>query len=99
MLIHSTGSELLQIRLNDLDQLFRALTTGAPFMIRIDNMLPDMVLNDLSHQAVHGPARCDYQMENVGAALLFFDGAFQCFHLTENTSYSIQEFGLLFDGM
>jgi hypothetical protein len=58
-----------------------------------------MVLNDLSHQAVHGSARCDHQVENVGAAFLFFDGAFQRFHLTENTSHSVQELGFLFDGM
>jgi len=32
-------------------------------------------------------------VENVGAAFLFFDGAFQRFHLTENTSHSVQELG------
>ena len=47
----------------DLDQLFSALSTGAAFMIRIDNMHPDMVLNDLGHQAVHCSPRCDHQMK------------------------------------
>jgi hypothetical protein len=38
------GTQLLQVRLNNLDQVFRAPGSGAAFMIRIDNMHPDMLL-------------------------------------------------------
>ena len=95
----SDSTQLLEVRLNNFDQLFRASGTGAAFVIRIDDMHPDMVLNDLSHEAVHCSPGCDHQMKDVGAALFFFDRSFERLDLTENTSHSVQELGFLFDGM
>jgi hypothetical protein len=68
-------------------------------VIRINDMHPDMVLNDLSHQAVHCSARRDDEMEYVGAALFFFDRSFERVDLTENTPHSVQELGFLFNSM
>ncbi len=68
-------------------------------MIGVDHMHPDVVLNDLSHQAVHCSSRGNHEMQNVGAALFFFDRTFQRFHLTADAAYSIQELGLFFDGV
>src|SRR5690348_7466674 len=72
--IHLRDPELLQVRFHNVDKLFGAPGAGASFTIRIDDMLPDMVFNDLSHQAVHGTARGDYQMKDLGAAFFFLDG-------------------------
>jgi hypothetical protein len=98
-LIHWTGTQLPQVRLNNLDQFFRAPGTGAALTIRIDHMHPDMVLNDLGHQAVHCAARSDDQMKNVGAALFFLDRALERFDLTANAPHSVQKLGFFFDGV
>jgi len=96
-LIHWTGTQLPQVRLNNLDQLFSAPGTGAALTIRIDHMHPDMVLNDLGHQAVHCAARSDNQMKNVGAALFFLDRALERFDLTANAPHPVQKLGFLFN--
>src|SRR5712692_10703941 len=98
-LIHWTGTQLPQVRLNTLDQFFSASGTGAALTIRIDNMHPDMVLNNLGHQAVHCAARRDDQMKNVGATLFLLDRALERFDLTANAPHSVQKLGFLFDGV
>jgi hypothetical protein len=68
-------------------------------MIRIDNMFPDVIFDDLRHEAVHCAARSDDQVKDVGAAFFFLDRVFERLHLAENTSHSVQQLGLLFDGV
>jgi len=68
-------------------------------MIRIDNMFPDVILDDLCHEAVHCAARSDDEMKDIGAALFFLDRAFERLHLAENPSHSVQKLGFLFDRM
>jgi hypothetical protein len=85
--------------LDNLDQFLRAPGTGAALTIRIDHMHPDMVLNDLGHQAVHCAARRYDQVKHVGTALFFLDRALKRFDLTANAPHPVQELGFLFNGM
>ena len=72
--------------MNDIDQFFGAPGARTALMIRIDHVHPDMVLDDLRHEAVHCAARSDDQMKDVRAALFFLDRAFKRLHLAANTS-------------
>jgi len=58
---------------NYFDQLFGALGAGSAFTIRIDNMLPDMVFDDLGHETVHCPACRDNQVKYLSATFFLID--------------------------
>ena len=68
-------------------------------MRRVDDILPDVILDDLCHQAIHCAASRDYQMKYVGTAAFFVHGAFKRLHLAANASHSVQELSFLFDGV
>ena len=58
-----------------------------------------MILDDLRHEAVHRSTRSDDQMKNVGAAFFFFERALDCLDLTADSSYPVQEFRFLLNGV
>jgi hypothetical protein len=68
-------------------------------MVRIDNMLTDVILDDLRHETVHRPARSDHEVKDGGATPFFLDRAFKRLHLAENPPHSVQKLGFLFDRM
>jgi hypothetical protein len=58
-------------------------------------MKMDVVLDHFGHQARHGAARGDNQVQDTGAALLILDGALDGFDLTADTADPVQELYLL----
>jgi hypothetical protein len=85
--------------LNDIDQFFGALGARAALMIRIDDVHPNMILDDFSHQAVHRPARSDDEMEDGGASFFLLDRALERLDLTEDAAHPVEELGFFFDGV
>ena len=63
--------------MNNIDQFFGALGARTALMIRIDHVHPNMIFDDLSHQAVHRAARSDDKMEDGGASFFLLDRALE----------------------
>jgi hypothetical protein len=85
--------------LNNIDQFLGALGARTALMIRIDDVHPNMILDDLSHQAVHRAARSDDEMEDGGAAFFILDRALERLHLAEDAAHSVEQLGFFFDGV
>ena len=91
--------QLLQVRLNDLDQLFRACSAGAPFVRWVKYVRADVIFDHFRHKAVHGAPRRHDEMKHCGTAALLVHCAFKRFDLTANTSNAVQQFSFFFDSM
>src|ERR1700719_1697249 len=98
-LIHRTTPDLSEVRLNNIDQFFGALGARTALVVRIDDVHPNMLLDDLSHQAVHRAARSDDQMEDGGASFFILDRALEGLHLAEDAAHSVEELGFFFDSV
>jgi hypothetical protein len=85
--------------LNDIDQFLGAPGARTALMIGIDDVHPNMILDDFGHQAVHCAARGDDEMEDVGASFFFLDRALERLHLTEDAAHSVEQLGFFFDGV
>ena len=85
--------------MNNIDQFFGALGARTALMIRIDDVHPNMILDYLSHQAVHRAARSDDEMEDVGASFFLLDRALERLHLTEDAAHPVQQLGFFFDSV
>ena len=66
---------------------------------RIDDMQPDVILDHLGHQAVHGAARGDDQVQDGGAAFLVLERAFDRLDLAAHAPDPIKQFELLAFGV
>src|SRR5580692_4596824 len=88
----------LQVGLHGLDQLFG---TARPLGVfhRVDDVEADMVFDHFGHQAVHGAARRDDQMQHRGAALLAFERALDRFDLAAHAADAVEQLVLLGFGM
>lgn len=85
---------LLQIGLHGLDQfLGAARTVGAS--VRVDDVESDVVFDHFCHQARHGAARCDNEVQHAGAALFLLECPFHGFDLAANAPYPVQELHFL----
>ena len=85
--------------MNDVDQFLGAFGARASFVIRIDDVHPNMILDDFSHQAVHRAAGGDDEMEDVRASFFAFDCALEGLDLTEDAAHPVEELGFFFDGV
>jgi hypothetical protein len=74
------GCASLEIGLHRFDQFFGA---AAAFGVAhgIDDVKPNMVLDNFGHETAHGAARRDDQMQHRGAALFLFERALDSFDL------------------
>ncbi len=54
-----------------------------------------MVFDHFRHQAVHGAARRDDQMQHRGAALLAFERALDRFDLAAHAAHPVEQLGFL----
>ena len=85
--------------MNNIDQFFGAFGARTALMIGIDDVHPNMILDDLSHQAVHRAARGDDEMEDVGASFFLLDRALERLDLAEDAAHPVQQLRFFFDGV
>ena len=85
--------------MNDIDQFLGALGARTALVVRIDDVHPNVILDDLSHQAVHCAAGSDDEMKDVGASLFLLDRALERLDLTEDAAHSVQQLGFFFDSV
>ena len=85
--------------MNDIDQFLGAFCARTALVVRIDDVHPNMILDDLSHLAVHRAARGDDEMEDGGASFFLLDCALEGLDLTEDAAHSVEELGFFFDGV
>jgi hypothetical protein len=68
---------LFQVCLNNFDQLLSAL---GPLLVALTRWIhyvqPDVVCDDLGHQAVHRAARRNYKLKDLGTTLFLVKRAF-----------------------
>src|SRR5580704_17471040 len=84
----------LQIGLHGLDQLFGA-AHPLGVLDGLDHVLADVVLHHLGHQAVHGAACRDDQMQHGGAALLVLQRALDRLDLAAHPPDPVEQLVLL----
>jgi hypothetical protein len=93
------GSESVRICLNHFDKLLGTPGAAAVWLARgVKHVPANVVLDDFGRQAVDRAAYGDREVEDLGAASLVIDGAFQSFNLAGRASYAVEEFFLLSDG-
>ena len=89
---------LFQVGLNDFDQLLGAF---GPLLVALTRWIhyvqPDVVRDDLGHQAVHRAARRNYKLKDLGATLFLVERAFNRLDLTSYPPYPRQQFLFLFN--
>jgi hypothetical protein len=83
--------ELFQVRSQGMNQVVRSLgLVIGGCDVRIQNMKPDVSLNHLSHESVHGAPASRNIMQHVGTLGLLVQRPFNSFHLTPDSSYPIE---------
>src|SRR5262245_4346906 len=80
-----------EIGMHDLDQLLGGLPPRRAGALRIDQMLPDMVLDDLGDEAVEGAAAGRRLLEHRRAAAAFLENALDRVDLAANATQSAQQ--------
>ena len=93
-------TRLFQVGLNNFDQLLSAF---GPLRVvltrRIHYVQPDVVRDDLGHQAVHRAARRNDKLKDLGTALFLVERAFNCLDLTSYSPHPRQQLLFLFNCM
>src|ERR1700677_28604 len=79
-----------EVGLHGLDQLFGA-ARALGVLDRIDDVKADMILDHFGHQAVHGPARSDDQVQHGRAALFIFERALDRLDLAADAADPVEE--------
>jgi hypothetical protein len=95
---HFARAGYFKIGLHGLDQLLGA-ARALGILGRIDDVHPDMVLDHFGHEAAHGAAGRDDQMQHSGAALLTLKSALDRLDLAAHAADPGQELVLLAFGM
>ena len=85
--------------MNDIDQFLGAFCARTALVVRIDDVHPNMILDDLSHQAVHRAPRSDDEMEDGGASFFLLDRALEGLHLAEDAAHPVEQLGFFFDSV
>ena len=54
-------------------------------------MIPDVIFEQLPHQAVDCPSRCSESLENIGTRCVLFQGTLDGFELSNDLFCPVQE--------
>jgi hypothetical protein len=90
---------LSQVRTHDFDQIVRRFSPLLGGYGRRGHMTPDVVLDHLSHQAVHRTPNGGDDLQNVSAADFGFKRALDRLDLSPNTPNASQQLGLFPNGV
>ena len=88
-----TNSDLFKVGAHDVDQFGGAFVALILSQHVISHVQKDMIFDKLRHQAVDCAAYARDQLQNVGTAFFFFEGALDCLHLAADPAHTVDQLG------